>query len=61
MVYGGFLSHGGSQSHHGVFQYKVMVVHDDWMIAGGYPHDLGNLHIYQLTDSLVAVVQNCFS
>ena len=27
------------------FQYQVMVIHDDWMTTGGYPHDFGYLHI----------------
>ena len=33
--------------------YKIMVIHDDWMIWG-YPHDLGNLYCFRnVTGSLV--------
>ena len=49
-IYGGFLSAGGSPSHHG-FSYSNghPVIHDDWMIWG-YPHGLGNFHIHMLVD-----------
>ena len=42
---GGFLSHGGSRSHHWLFQYQISLT--TWLIWG-YPHDLGNIHVLEI-------------
>ena len=37
-----------------LFQYQVMVIHDDWMNLG-YPHDVGSLHILNTLKSIASI------